>query len=89
MFVARKPRNTASNRTTLRKRIVGAHFLLTGFGVFCLLLYKLQRDARRIGCASLRHRQLTHCFGGQYGEESEESEEGQEGEEEEEVVLLF
>ena len=26
-----------------------AHFLLTGFGVSCLLLYKLQRDARRIG----------------------------------------
>ena len=43
----------------------------------------------RIGCASLLRRSLTHCFGGQYGEESEEGEEGEEGEEEEEVVLLF
>jgi len=81
--------NATKDRATLRFGVGVAHFLLRRFGVFHLLLYKLQRDARRIGCASLRHRQLTHCFGGQYGEESEESEEGQEGEEEEEVVLLF
>jgi hypothetical protein len=36
-------------RATRRARAVIAHFLLTGFGVSCLLLYKLQRDARRIG----------------------------------------
>jgi hypothetical protein len=36
-------------RATRGARAVIAHFLLTGFGVSCLLLYKLQRDARRIG----------------------------------------
>ena len=35
-----------------------AHFLLTGFGVSCLLLYKLQRDARHFGCVSQRYRHL-------------------------------
>jgi hypothetical protein len=36
-------------RATRAARALIAHFLLTGFGVSCLLLYKLQRDARRIG----------------------------------------
>jgi len=36
-------------RATRGARAIIAHFLLTGFGVSCLLLYKLQRDARRIG----------------------------------------
>jgi hypothetical protein len=36
-------------RATRDQRAVIAHFLLTGFGVSCLLLYKLQRDARQIG----------------------------------------
>jgi hypothetical protein len=36
-------------RATRVAHAIIAHFLLTGFGVSCLLLYKLQRDARRIG----------------------------------------
>jgi hypothetical protein len=36
----------------MRTAIIVANFLLTGFGVFRLLLYNLQRDAHQIGCAS-------------------------------------
>jgi hypothetical protein len=56
--IARAMNCIAAVRATRGGHRAVAHFLLTGFGVSRLVLYKLQRDAGRIAIC-IGHRQLT------------------------------
>ncbi len=84
--VARDLRALTLNNSALADR--HRELFLPGIRSFSLGAVVIDSRCMSIRVCIVTTSPLTHCFGGQYGEESEEGEEGQEGEEEEEVVSL-